>query len=137
MSYRRLMAIAFIANGIALIGLKIIGQIMSKDITGTFLVSLYGAASVAAFIQMWMHRKPIDWKSVAVGTMAGMFSLIGTYSILKAASMMPGYIVFPLANGGSIVLVVLVGCMAFKEKIGSYGIAGIISGVLAIVLLNT
>lgn len=136
MSYKQLMFIVFITNGIALIAIKVIGENHSLNATNVFLMSLYGTASVITLINMLTNRKTMEWRSIAIGSLAGVCSLMGMFCLVKASSMIPGYIVFPLANGGSLLLVALVGFIIFKEKIGPYGMAGIISGILAIILLK-
>lgn len=57
-------------------------------------------------------------------------------SFLALEQKVPGYIVFPLATGGSLVLVAAAGVLLFRERIGGYGIAGIMTGVLALLLLS-
>jgi drug/metabolite transporter (DMT)-like permease len=48
----------------------------------------------------------------------------------------PGYIVFPVTTGGNLFLVAAAGVFLFRERIGRYGVAGIVAGVLALVLLS-
>jgi hypothetical protein len=40
----------------------------------------------------------------------------------------PGYVVFPMTTGGNLFLVAVAGIFIFREKVGPYGIAGILTG---------
>lgn len=48
----------------------------------------------------------------------------------------PGHIVFPVATGGSLFLVLAAGVILFKEKVGGYGVAGIVLGIASLVILS-
>jgi len=48
----------------------------------------------------------------------------------------PGYIVFPVTTGGNLFLVAAAGVLLFKERMGPYGIAGILTGILSLILLS-
>ena len=44
--------------------------------------------------------------------------------------------VFPITTGGSLFLVASAGLLLFKEKVGPYGIAGMVLGIAALVGLS-
>ena len=48
---------------------------------------------------------------------------------------MPGFVVFPVATGGGLTFVVLVGVLLFKEPMGLLGYLGIATGACALLLL--
>ena len=45
-------------------------------------------------------------------------------------------IYYPVANGGAMVLTVVVSCLVFKEKFGAARICGAVIGIVGIVLLS-
>jgi multidrug transporter EmrE-like cation transporter len=51
------------------------------------------------------------------------------------SSHVPGYVVFPLAVGGNLFIVVAAGLILFKEQLRSYGIIGLGLGTAALVIL--
>jgi multidrug transporter EmrE-like cation transporter len=51
-------------------------------------------------------------------------------------SNVPGHIVFPVAIGGSIFVVVLAGRIFFHERMSRLNIIGIIMGFIAVILLG-
>jgi drug/metabolite transporter (DMT)-like permease len=68
---------------------------------------------------------------IGVGSFGGQF-----FSLLALERNVPGYIVFPMTTGGNLFLVAAAGVFFFREKIGPYGIAGILTGILSLVLLS-
>jgi multidrug transporter EmrE-like cation transporter len=55
---------------------------------------------------------------------------------VKALSLqVPGTIAYPVANGGSLFLVVLAGFLAFRERVSPVGLAGIALGIAATLVL--
>ena len=67
----------------------------------------------------------------------GLCSLCGqSFTGLALAHGLPGHVVFPVTTGGSLFLVAAAGIFVFKERVGGYGIAGLVTGVLSLVLLS-
>ena len=80
--------------------------------------------------------KPIEGKSIVIGALGGIGTAVGLSASMAAASVLPGYIAFPIISGGTLLIVALIGRIVFKERIGPYGIAGIVVGACAIGLLS-
>jgi multidrug transporter EmrE-like cation transporter len=55
--------------------------------------------------------------------------------VLAMSSRVPGYLVFPLAIGGNLFIVVAGGLILFKERLRAYGFVGLGLGVAALVIL--
>jgi multidrug transporter EmrE-like cation transporter len=63
-------------------------------------------------------------------------SVFGQMGMLLALSQrLPGLVVFPVAIGGGLLLVVVVGVRGFHERLSTAGYLGIGVGTLALVLL--
>jgi multidrug transporter EmrE-like cation transporter len=58
------------------------------------------------------------------------------FSLLTLERNVPGYVVFPMTTGGNLFLVAAAGVLLFREKIGPYGMAGILTGIASLVLLS-
>ena len=136
MSYKHFMFICFILNGLSHVGIKVTSEIGLGRFVPLVLFSMYLVAAIPAFIHMAAERVPLQQRSLWVGVLAGLGSTIGMSSLMRASGMIPGYIIFPITSGGSLLLVVAIGSIIFKEKIGLYGILGIIVGAVAIALLS-
>ena len=76
-------------------------------------------------------------RELAIAGLMGAASVGGQLSLLTALEMgIPGHVVFPLANGGGLFLVALIGILLFGERVHSYGMLGIALGIVATVLLS-
>lgn len=136
MTYRRLLALSFVLNGLLLVGMKAVGELRLIAFIPIVLLFQYALATVLTSKGMLRPRQPITRAAVWVGALAGISSAIGMAASIAVAGMLPGYIVFPVIQGGTLLIVVLVGTAVFRERIGAYGIAGIIAGAAAMVLLS-
>jgi drug/metabolite transporter (DMT)-like permease len=68
---------------------------------------------------------------IGIGSFGGQL-----FSLLALEQNVPGYIVFPMTTGGNLFLVAAAGVFFFREKIGPYGIAGIVVGIVSLTLLS-
>jgi drug/metabolite transporter (DMT)-like permease len=134
MSYATLIIVAFIFNGLTSVGLKAATQMKAASAVPFALLVMYATGSLAAAgPAKW---RPIERKNALIGAMAGLGASVGSVAAGRALQSLPGYIVFPMYCGGTILLVVLAGRVIFREKIGPYGLAGILVGMAAIALLS-
>jgi multidrug transporter EmrE-like cation transporter len=136
MRYRTLVPIFFLTNGLVMITQKAVSEIGSPAAVPMAVLFMQIAAVVPAIIAVLLARRPFDRTSLWVGALGGLGGTIGTVFVCLAARQLPGYIVFPISGGGNLLLVALIARIAFKEKIGPYGIAGIAVGIAAIALLS-
>lgn len=136
MTYRRLLGLCFLLNGICLLGSKGITEFGFGRSSMYVLFWIYVTGALVNLIHVCTAWKPVSRQNILIGVMGGLGSVIGMGCAVTALNMIPGYVVFPLSQGGTLLLVALIGCVFFKEKIGPYGIAGIVSGIAAIVLLS-
>ncbi len=133
----QLMFVAFMTNGLGSFGLKILAE---KHLSGQYqyqyLVFWYVASSViAGFVFLTGHSKPRK-SEVLMGAGMGLCSVLGQLGmVLAMSSQVPGYLVFPLAIGGNLFIVVAGGLILFKERVRSYGYLGLGLGVTALVIL--
>lgn len=137
MTYRRLMIVSFLLNCFLATATKAISEFGMTPSIPIVLLMMYGLAASLALIAVLMGKKRVEAKSLWIGLMGGFGTAVGMGANMTAASILPGYQVFPLVNGGTLLLVALAGRLIFREKIGSYGVAGIVSGIAAIILLST
>jgi multidrug transporter EmrE-like cation transporter len=156
------MLIAWFANGVAQFGLKVLTEAGLSDryryqyivawyITGLCLSLCFAAhrlvwPALTSGIERWAkdslcfaaHR--LVWPSrneIAIGGLLAVCSVIGQACLaLALASGAPGYVVFPLTSGANIFLVAAAGFLLFHEKVGRAGTAGIVLGMLSIIILS-
>jgi len=136
MIYRRLISAAFVFNGLTMVCTQAVGKVGLREFIPIVLFFVYAVAGLMALVHMYQQRKPIEAKSVVIGALGGIGTAVGLSANMAASAVLPGYIAFPIINGGTLLMVALVGKVVFRERIGPYGIAGIIAGACAIGLLS-
>lgn len=134
----RLMLVAFFANGLGPFGLKVLTE---SGLAGLYqlqyLTYWYLGGLIFALFALRGAFTSLKRREVILGAAMGACSLGGQgFTGLALASQVPGHIVFPITTGGSLFLVAAAGILVFKEKIGGYGLAGILLGITSLVLLS-
>lgn len=137
-AWLRLMLVAFVANGIGPFGLKILTEMgLASAYQSQYLLYWYLGGFVfaaAALIQSGLRPRRSE---VALGALMGGCSLLGqSFTGLALSNGVPGHVVFPITTGGSLFLVASAGLLLFKEKVGPYGLAGMVLGIAALVGLS-
>ena len=134
----RLMLVAFLANGIGPFGLKILSeQGLATAYQAQYLLYWYLGAFVFAIAALCASRLRPYGREIWLGALMGACSLLGqTFTGLALSHGVPGHVAFPITTGGSLFLVAAAGLLLFKEKVGAYGIAGMVLGIAALVALS-
>lgn len=133
----RLMLIAFVANGLGPFGLKILSERNLAEYQPRYLVYWYLGGAVFGALAFLRESRTVERREVALGAVMGVCSLCGqSFTGLALATGLPGHVVFPLTTGGSLFLVAAAGVFLFKEKVGGYGIAGIVLGIVSLIMLS-
>ncbi len=107
-----------------------------------FVAAAYLCAAVLSFLLVGIFYacgsgvsyavKPRVWlTALSIGAVLFSFQLLNTYAV----SRIDGTILYPVYNGGTTVLSAFVGMLFFHEKPGRKQVAGIVTGVIGIVLL--
>ena len=136
--WMRLMAIAFLANGLGAFGmgaLKVLG--LSGDYRPLYLAFWYGSGFLLAVVIFFRSERTLPYaRECFVSAGMAVCSVVGWLGIAYAFQYgIPGHVIFPVAIGGSLFFVAAVGVLFFKERVSRYGIAGILLGVAGIVIL--
>jgi drug/metabolite transporter (DMT)-like permease len=134
----RLMALAFFANGLGPFGLKILAEKgLAESYHYQYLAWWYAGGLALVLAAFLTRRSRPSWPEIWIAAVMGLGSFGGQLGTsLALESRIPGYIAFPITNGGHLFLVSAAGVLLFRERIGPYGIAGIVTGMLSLVLLS-
>lgn len=133
----RLMLVAFVANGIGPFGLKVLATRGLAGYQSQYLFYWYLGGFVFALAALIAGRSGVNAREVVLGAVMGGCSLAGqSFTALALSKGLPGHIAFPLTTGGSLFLVALAGIVLFKERIGPYGLCGVVLGVASLVMLS-
>jgi drug/metabolite transporter (DMT)-like permease len=137
-TWLRLMLVAFVANGLGPFGLKIMAEKgLSEQYHYQYLVLWYAGGLLFGLGWFLTTRGRFRMQDILMSFGIALGSFGGQlFSLLALERNVPGYVVFPMTTGGNLFLVAAAGVFLFREKIGPYGIAGILTGVLSLVLLS-
>lgn len=132
-----LILLAFLANGMAASSQKVLVELGGGGYAWQFYVVLYAAGCAVMTVANVATR--VGWpnaREFGTALAMGVASVAGNICIVKALdAQVPGSVAYPVANGGSLFLVVLAGVLVFKERVNPAGVAGIVTGIAAIVVL--
>lgn len=133
----RLMLLAFVTNGIGPFGLKVLNERGLAAFQSQYLVYWYLGGAIFGVLAFLPGLRETRAREVALGAVMGLCSLGGqTFTGMSLSRGIPGHVAFPITTGGSLFLVAAAGIFVFKERVGPYGAAGIILGVLALIMLS-
>lgn len=137
-TWLRLMLLAFVTNGLGPFGLKMIA---AKGLAGTYhyqyLLWWYAGGLALGLTAFVATRSRFRAQEIAFGCAVGIGSFGGQlFSSMALEEGVPGHIVFPATTGGNLFLVAAAGLLLFREKLGPYGVAGILTGIASLVLLS-
>jgi hypothetical protein len=137
-TWLRLMLIAFVANGLGPFGLKMIAaRGLSETYHYQYLLWWYAGGLAFGLAAFAFTQGKLYAREIAFGFLVGIGSFGGQlFSSLALEAGVPGHIVFPATTGGNLFLVAAAGLLLFREKLGPYGIAGIVTGISSLVLLS-
>jgi drug/metabolite transporter (DMT)-like permease len=131
-----LILLAFLANGLAASSQKLLVELGGGDYAWQFYVVLYAAGAAVVAIANAVNTGFPNGREALISAGMAVASVAGNICIVKALGMnVPGTIAYPVANGGSLFLVVLTGLLAFRERVNPVGIAGIVLGIAATLVL--
>lgn len=136
-TWLRLMLIAFAANGLGPFGLKVLSAGNLAQYQPQYLLYWYLGGAAFAALAFFRVARTVEYREVMLGAVMGLCSLCGqSFTGLALANGLPGHVVFPLTTGGSLFLVAAAGILLFKEKVGGYGVAGIVLGIVSLIMLS-
>lgn len=135
-------AIAFLANAVTMYCFRLASHFAPDDGLHQKLAFLavghgvFGAAGIA--IGLWRRRTGRAPPALSLGALVGALLFVGgLFSMLALSNEnMPGHVFFPIATGGSAVMVTLISVVFLAERPGWLGRAGLAAGVAALVLLG-
>lgn len=140
-----LILLAFFFNGMGAVLLNIYGRVADAAGRNAFLSIGYFVGAMI-YLSISLHHYKKAGHAFAKGFMArwlpvllaasSLGSFIGNGILMSLNTSMPASILYPMVNGGIGVLVAVISCTVFKEKLTPLKLLAIITGVASIVFLN-
>lgn len=133
-----LMLVILATNGMSAYGLKVIAAWgLPETAKFPYLTVWYAAGLATIGIPALFQHIRVTGREALWGGIIAALSLGGQIAMAVALKMnVPGYIVFPISMGGSVLIVTLGGRFLFGERLGTATTVGVSLGLAAIVLLS-
>ena len=135
----RWMILAFVTNGLSQFGVRVMGDMgLAKSHGFLYLSFWYLTGLLVAVAMFFAASGKLLVREILLGSLMGLFSA-GCWFLLTGAvgQGIPGVLAFPVAIGGSLSVVTLVGVVVLKERLSIYGYLGVVSGIAGLVVLST
>ena len=140
-----LILLAFFFNGMGAVLLNIYGRVADASGRNAFLsIGYFMGAAIYLCISLLHYRKQgtafakgfyAPWLPLLL-VASSMGSFIGNGILMSLNTSMPASILYPMVNGGIGVLVAVISCTVFKEKLTLLKLIALLTGVASIVFLN-
>jgi len=140
-----LVTLAFFANGMGAVLLNIYGRVAGSGERNSYLAVGYGVAALLYFLIHGFEAKktgkvvlkefckPLLPVLLVASSMGG---FVGNGLLMSLNTSMPASVLYPMVNGGIGVIVAIVSCTCFREKLTLQKLLAILTGLGSIVLLN-
>jgi multidrug transporter EmrE-like cation transporter len=126
---------AFLAQGGWEIMLRATGDFKDDGMRSLFLVIAFGGSCLFTLPVMVATRARLTKRELSYGLLLGGCSFLGTGSRVLALRELSGTVVFPASTASIMILVQIAGLCLWKERIGPWGTAGLLSASLSVALL--
>jgi uncharacterized membrane protein len=132
------MLAAFLLNGVCPFGLRILaGWGLGQQYTAVYLVYWYLAGFAFGLLGLFGARHALTRANLLIGLAMALASVGGQFFMGSALSHgAPGNVVYMLAMGASLCVVVVGGVLFFHERVGSLARWGIATGLVSAILLG-
>ncbi len=133
-----LMLVILVTNGMSAFGLKVIaGWGLPETAKFPYLTVWYAAGLLSVAVPILLKGvrfklREVGWSAVLAGLSMG-----GQIAMAIALKLnVPGHVVFPIAMGGAVFIVILGGRVLFGERMGKLTASGVAFGLSAVILLS-
>jgi drug/metabolite transporter (DMT)-like permease len=131
------MLLACLTNGLGAFGLKVLAEReLTQRYEMQYLLLWYLGWLLFGFLLFVRRPFKVAPRELLISAGMGACSLAGQFFTGLALSRVKGHVAFSISTGGTLFIVALAGIFFFKERVGPYGIAGLVIGILSIVVLS-
>ena len=135
-----LLILTFLANGLADAMSKVFEQVGPRTDDRVFISFIFMMAcvisAVLAFLEYRKTGKKLIPKELLAGIAVGVPNYFCSFFLLSALTRLPSFLVYPVFSTGTIILVMLVSTLLFRERPTKKQALGIAMILTALVLLN-
>jgi drug/metabolite transporter (DMT)-like permease len=133
-----LMLVILLTNGMSAYGLKVIAAWgLPEADRFPYLTVWYAAGLLSIGVPLLFRRLRFAWREVGWSGLLAALSIGGQLAMAVALKRnVPGHVVFPIAVGGSVFVVILGARLLFGERLSKLTATGVSFGLVAVVLLS-
>jgi drug/metabolite transporter (DMT)-like permease len=122
--------------GINDFAMKYFQMLRSSNEESLFVYMIFTTAFITGLFVIIFRKIKIYRKDILTGFMLGIPNVFSTIFLLAVLSALPAMIVYPVMNIGVILITTISAFLIWKESLNGYGIAAVILGTAAILLLG-
>ena len=115
---------------------KVFEETGSRDLDAQFLLITFIVAFVLSIVMMLYHREHLGVREILYGCLVGIPNYGSVFFLLKALTVLPAVLVYPTYSAGTILVISLIGVVAFGERPAKRQWCGLAVILVALVLLN-
>lgn len=116
---------------------KVYEQTCSMELADWYLLITFSVALVLCLLTTVYKKQKFGWKECGVGVAIGVPNYLSTLFLLQSLSKVPAFLAYPTYSVGSILVVIIVGFLVFKEKLNKTQKISIGFIICALLLLNS
>ncbi len=131
-----ILVVFFLLAGVARLAQEAFNHGSDAGQRPTFLVTAFVCAAVPSIAILAYRKLPILLPELILGVAMGSANILQLHFTLKALQYLPGFIVFPVASAGCLILTALVATQLLDERLNRRTYVGITVASVALVLLN-
>ena len=125
-----------ISMGLAEFNNKIFQQYANYSFKNFYLCILFFTALLFALFAEWKRKTPFRKQEVFFGIVIGITNFFSSFFLIKALTLLPATIVFPIFSSGSIVIITTCSIIFLKEKISSKIFLSILFSIIGVILMS-
>ena len=122
--------------GINDFAMKYFQMLRTSNEESLFVYMIFTTAFVTGLFIIILRKIKIYSKDILTGFVLGIPNVLSTIFLLAALSTLPAIIVYPVMNIGVILVTTISAYLIWKETLNNFGIAAVVLGTAAILLLG-
>lgn len=130
------LVLLFLLAGVARLAQEAFRHASDASQRPTFLIAAFLFAALPSLIVLIVRRRSVSRMEMLLGFAMGAANILQLHFILKSLQQLPGFIVFPVASAGCLMLTAVVATRMLQEHLNRRAYVGITVASIAMVLLN-
>jgi drug/metabolite transporter (DMT)-like permease len=131
-----ILVVFFLLAGLARLAQEAFRHVSEADQRPTFLFTAFVFTAVPSFAILISRKFQFSLREFAFGCAMGTANFLQLHFTMKALQDLPGFVFFPIASAGCLILTAIVATQLLDERLSRKTHVGIVLASVALVLLN-